>query len=51
MAPCVPVDCRVGAGGFLALGHGTANLRPLDHVAALEWVRDNIHRARKSIRR
>lgn len=39
---CVTINYRVGAEGFLYLGHGNANRGLLDQVAALEWVRDNI---------
>jgi para-nitrobenzyl esterase len=41
---CVTFSWRTGADGFLYLGEGDdgANLGLLDHVAALEWVRDNI---------
>jgi para-nitrobenzyl esterase len=39
---CVTINYRVGAGGFLYLDHGIANLGLLDQLAALEWVRNNI---------
>ncbi|WP_409329852.1 carboxylesterase/lipase family protein [Trujillonella humicola] len=41
---CVPINWRTGADGFLYLGNGDdgANLGLLDHVAALEWVHENI---------
>ena len=39
---CGTINYRVGADGFLYLGHGDANLGLLDQVAALAWVRDNI---------
>ncbi|HEX8971003.1 carboxylesterase/lipase family protein, partial [Oryzihumus sp.] len=43
---CVVINWRVGADGFVYLGHGsppgTANLGLLDQVAALEWVQENI---------
>jgi len=39
---CVTINYRVGAGGFLYLGDGDANLGLLDQVAALQWVQENI---------
>jgi para-nitrobenzyl esterase len=40
---CVTINYRVGAEGFLYLDDGVSNLALLDQIAALEWVRDNIH--------
>lgn len=38
----VAINYRLGAEGFLFLDDGIANVALLDHIAALEWVRDNI---------
>ncbi len=39
----VTINYRLGADGFLWFGEGTPNLGLLDQLAALEWVRENIH--------
>lgn len=39
---CVTINYRVGAEGFLYLGHGNTNRGLLDQLAALEWVQENI---------
>jgi para-nitrobenzyl esterase len=39
---CVTINYRLGADGFLYLGHGFSNLGLLDQVAALAWVQENI---------
>ncbi|MDI3211453.1 carboxylesterase family protein [Arthrobacter sp. AL12] len=39
---CIVINWRSGAEGFLYLGDGIANLGLLDHLAALQWVRENI---------
>jgi len=39
---CVTINYRIGAEGFLYLDEGNANRVPLDQIAALEWVRENI---------
>ncbi|MGV0850831.1 carboxylesterase/lipase family protein [Mycolicibacterium phlei] len=38
----VTLNYRLGAEGFLCLDDGVANVALLDHIAALEWVHDNI---------
>lgn len=39
----VTINYRLGADGFLWFGEGTPNLGLLDQIAALAWVRENIH--------
>jgi para-nitrobenzyl esterase len=40
---CVAINYRLGIEGFLPLGGAPTNLGLRDQLAALQWVRDNIH--------
>jgi para-nitrobenzyl esterase len=40
---CVTLNYRLGADGFLFLDDGISNVGILDQIAALRWIRENIH--------